>query len=104
MIDPEKEVTPIGANPPQPVLLRENGVGVKKNVFIVGFLSFFGGISQDIFAPILPIYLTTVLGFDKTIIGIAEGIVSASSYLFKIVSGYLSDKKGVRMAFFSSIF
>ena len=66
--------------------------GVKKNVFYVGLLSFFGGISQDIFAPILPIYLTSFLGFDKVVVGIAEGIVSASSQIFKIVAGYFSDK------------
>ena len=63
-----------------------------KNVFYVGFLSFFGGISQDIFSPILPIYLTSILGFDKTVVGIAEGIVAASANLFKIVAGFLSDK------------
>ena len=63
-----------------------------RNVFFVGLLSFFGGISQDIFSPILPIYLTTVLGFDKTFVGIAEGIVSASVNVFKVVSGFLSDR------------
>ncbi len=63
-----------------------------RNVFYVGMLSFFGGLSQDIFAPILPIYLTSVLGFDKAVVGIAEGIVTASVNLFRIVAGFLSDK------------
>lgn len=63
-----------------------------KNVWYVGLLSFFGGISQDVFSPILPIYLTTILGFDKTVVGVAEGIVSAGAYIFRIASGYLSDK------------
>ncbi len=63
-----------------------------RNVFYVGLLSFFGGISQDIFSPILPIYYTSVLGFDKTFVGVAEGLVTASSYLFKIFAGYFSDK------------
>ncbi len=63
-----------------------------KNVFYVGLLAFFGGISQDIFAPILPIYYTTVLGFDKTFVGIAEGVVTASSYIFSVGSGFFSDK------------
>lgn len=70
---------------------EEIKTGAKRNIFIVGFLSFFGGISQDIFSPILPIYLTSVLGFDKTVVGIAEGIVSASVYIFKIIAGWLSD-------------
>jgi MFS family permease len=63
-----------------------------KNVFFVGLLSFFGGISQDVFTPILPIYLTTVLGFDKAFVGIAEGIVAASSNIFKVIAGFFSDK------------
>ena len=63
-----------------------------RNIVYVGFLSFFGGISQDIFAPILPIYLTSILGFDKTVVGIAEGVVTASLNFFAIVAGFLSDK------------
>ncbi|HUZ93263.1 MAG TPA: MFS transporter [Candidatus Paceibacterota bacterium] len=63
-----------------------------RNVFYVGLLSFFGGISQDTFSPILPIYYTTVLGFDKTFVGVAEGLVTASSYVFSVVSGLVSDK------------
>jgi len=63
-----------------------------RNVFYVGLLSFFGGISQDIFSPILPIYFTAVLGFDKTFVGIAEGIVTASSNIFSVISGFFSDK------------
>ena len=63
-----------------------------KNVFFVGLLSFFGGISQDVFTPILPIYLTSVLGFDKTVVGIAEGVVTASVNIFKVIAGFFSDK------------
>lgn len=63
-----------------------------RNVFFVGLLSFFGGISQDIFSPILPVYYTSVLGFDKTFVGVAEGLVTASSYLFAVISGFFSDK------------
>lgn len=64
----------------------------KQNVFYVGLLSFFGGISQDVFAPILPLYLTTVLGFDKTFVGIAEGIVTAGQDIFAVVAGFFSDR------------
>ena len=70
----------------------ENKQAKNKNIWYIGILSFFGGISQDIFSPIFPIYLTTVLGFDKTVVGIAEGLVNVSVYCFRIVSGYLSDK------------
>jgi len=63
-----------------------------RDIWYIGLLSFFGGISQDMFAPVLPIYLTTILGFDKTLVGIAEGIVTASWNVFRVVAGYLSDR------------
>ncbi len=62
------------------------------NTFFIGLLSFFGGISQDIIIPILPIYLATVLHLDKSFIGLSEGLVTSSASIFKIVSGFLSDK------------
>src|SRR5258708_4862475 len=72
--------------------MEQENTNRNRNVFYVGLLSFFGGISQDIFSPILPIYLTSVLGFNNTVVGIAEGIVGASAYICRIISGYLSDK------------
>jgi MFS family permease len=62
------------------------------NVFFVGLISFFGGISQDIIIPILPLYLSNVLHLDKSFIGLTEGLVTSSASIFKIVSGFLSDK------------
>lgn len=64
------------------------------NVFFVGLMSFFGGISQDIFVPILPLYLANVLHLDKSFIGLTEGLVTASASIFKIIAGFVSDKFG----------
>lgn len=61
------------------------------NTFFIGLLSFFGGISQDIILPVLPLYLANVLHLDKSFIGLTEGLVTSSASLFKIVSGFLSD-------------
>ena len=63
-----------------------------KNSFFIGLISFFGGISQDIFAPILPLYLSSVLHLDKAFIGLIEGVVTSSVSIFKIISGFISDK------------
>lgn len=62
------------------------------NTFFIGLLSFFGGISQDIFVPVLPLYLANVLNLDKAFIGLTEGVVTSSASIFKIVSGFLTDK------------
>jgi len=62
------------------------------NVFFIGLISLFGGISQDIFVPILPLYLANILHFDKSFIGFTEGLVTSSASIFKIIAGFLSDK------------
>lgn len=66
------------------------------NVFFVGLLSFFGGISQDIILPILPLYLANVLNFDKSFIGLTEGLVTSGASIFKLFAGILSDKLKLR--------
>lgn len=66
----------------------------RRTILSVGFAGFFGGIAQDIFLPVLPLYLTQVLGLDKAVVGLAEGFVTAASSVFKIVAGWLSDKFG----------
>ncbi|MFS8130392.1 MAG: MFS transporter [Candidatus Dojkabacteria bacterium] len=68
------------------------------NVFFIGLMTFFGGISQDIFLPILPIYLSSVLGLSKEFIGLTEGLVTSSASIFRVVSGFLSDKFKKRKA------
>lgn len=62
------------------------------NVFWIGTLAFFGGISQDMFVPILPLYLTNVLGLSPAFVGVSEGLVTSAASLFKLVAGYLTDK------------
>lgn len=62
------------------------------NILFIGLISFFGGISQDIFVPVLPLYLANVLHFPKTFIGLTEGIVTSSASIFRVVSGFLADK------------
>src|SRR5450830_326129 len=64
----------------------------RRTILAVGWASFFGGVSQDIVIPILPLYLTQVLGLDKAVIGVAEGLVTAASSGFKIIAGRLSDR------------
>jgi len=73
--------------------MKQNKKGkYKGNSFFIGLLSFFGGISQDIFIPILPIYLANVLNFDKSFIGLTEGLVTSAASVFKIIAGFISDK------------
>jgi MFS family permease len=73
--------------------------GIKKNVFALGFVSFFTDISSEMLYPIIPIFLTTVLGAPLTIVGIIEGVAESTASIMKVVSGWLSDKTGKRKPF-----
>ncbi len=42
--------------------------------------------------PILPLYLANVLNFDKSFIGLTEGLVTSGASIFRLVAGILSDK------------
>lgn len=77
--------------------MENNSEKTKKkfgNVFYVGLLSFFGGISQDMFVPILPLYLANVLGFNKEFIGLSEGLLTSAVSVFQFIAGWFSDKFG----------
>jgi MFS family permease len=70
--------------------------GIKKNVFILGLVSFFTDISSEMLYPIIPIFLTTVLGAPMTIVGLIEGIAESTASIMKVISGWMSDKSGKR--------
>jgi len=67
-----------------------------RNVWAVGFTSFFMDISSEMVVNILPLFLANVLGVQTSIIGLIEGIAEATSSILKLFSGWLSDKMGGR--------
>jgi MFS family permease len=67
-----------------------------RNVWAVGFTSFFMDISSEMVINILPLFLSNVLGVKTNIIGLIEGIAEATSSILKLFSGWLSDKIGGR--------
>jgi MFS family permease len=67
-----------------------------RNVWAVGFTSFFMDISSEMVINILPLFLANVLGVQTSIIGLIEGIAEATASILKLFSGWLSDKMGGR--------
>lgn len=67
-----------------------------RNVWAVGFTSFFMDISSEMVINILPLFLANVLGVQTSIIGLIEGIAEATASILKMFSGWLSDKMGGR--------
>ena len=67
-----------------------------RNVWAVGFTSFFMDISSEMVLNILPLFLSNVLGVKTNIIGLIEGVAEATASILKLFSGWLSDKMGGR--------
>ncbi|MGB4596000.1 MAG: MFS transporter [Anaerolineaceae bacterium] len=67
-----------------------------RNVWAVGFTSFFMDISSEMVLNILPLFLANVLGVETSIIGLIDGVAEATASILKLFSGWLSDKIGGR--------
>lgn len=70
-----------------------------KNVVLLGIVSLLNDVSSEMIMPLLPIFLTSILGAPAAIVGLIEGIAEATSNTFKLVSGWVSDKLGRRKPF-----
>ena len=66
--------------------------GITGNVLILGLVSFLTDVSSEMIYPLLPLFLTTVLGAGPAFLGIIEGIAESTSSLLKLISGILSDR------------
>ncbi|MHB0924209.1 MAG: MFS transporter [Bellilinea sp.] len=67
-----------------------------RNVWVVGFTSFFMDISSEMVLNVLPLFLANVLGVQTSIIGLIEGFAEATASILKLFSGWFSDKIGGR--------
>lgn len=67
-----------------------------RNVWAVGFTSFFMDISSEMVVNVIPLFLANVLGIKTNIIGLIEGLAEAIASILKLFSGWLSDKLGGR--------
>ena len=66
--------------------------GITRNVFILGLVSLFTDLSSQMVFPLIPLYLVCVLGAGASVVGICEGAAETTASLFKVVSGYWSDR------------
>ena len=71
------------------------------NVVLLGLVSLFTDISTQMIYPIIPLYLSMVLGAGPAIIGIMEGIAESVASVVRLFSGVMADRRGnkKRLAF-----
>ena len=78
--------------------LKASFFNLKPNVLFMGVVSFLTDVSSEMIFPLLPLFLTDVLGARTTIVGLVEGIGDSTATLFRIPSGILSDRIKKRKA------
>lgn len=66
--------------------------GIAGNVLILGAVSFLTDVSSEMIYPLLPLFLTTVLGAGPAFLGVIEGGAESTAALLKLLSGIFSDR------------
>src|SRR5690348_2772676 len=66
--------------------------GLTRNTVFLAVASLFSDISTEMLYPVLPVYLTQVLGAGGVVVGLIEGVAEGIQNLFQGVSGTVSDR------------
>jgi len=74
----------------------ESNVNALRNVFALGFVSFFTDVSSEMVFSLLPVFIVGLPGSGIAILGLIEGPSEALSNWMRTVSGVLSDKLSKR--------
>jgi MFS family permease len=67
-----------------------------RNVVVLSWVSFFQDAASEMLYPILPLFLTTVLGAPASVVGLIEGVAEATASVLKAGSGRLADWRARR--------
>ncbi len=81
--------------------MEKNPKNGRRNVTLLGMVSFFNDLSSEIIIPILPMFITA-LGGAGMAVGFIGGLRDSISSLLKVFSGYWSDRTGKRKVFIFS--
>jgi MFS family permease len=65
-------------------------------VWLLGWTSFFTDAATEMIYPLLPVYLSRVLGTGAASLGIIEGVADAINGALKVASGWISDRSRKR--------
>src|SRR5258707_2341510 len=63
-----------------------------RNVFALAAVSFLTDVSSEMIYPLLPVFISTVLGANASFIGAIEGAAETTAALLKLASGWWSDR------------
>lgn len=73
-------------------MFKKHFKGLSRDTFLLTFTSLFADISTEMLYPVIPIFVTEYLGAKGSVVGIIEGVSTATQYIVQGISGYFSDK------------
>ena len=73
-------------------LRRRKVFGLNPNVFLLGIVSLLTDVSTEMIFTLVPLFLSNVLGAATTIVGLVGGLSESTDAIFRIFSGWLSDR------------
>jgi MFS family permease len=65
--------------------------GLSRNVVVLSWVSFLQDAASEMLYPVLPLFLTGVLGAPVSVVGLIEGVAEGTASVMKAVSGRLAD-------------
>ena len=68
--------------------------GLSRPVWLLGWVSFFTDTASEMVYPLLPLFLTRVLGAGAMSLGVIEGVAEGANSILKIISGRIADRTG----------
>ena len=81
--DPDEDARPDGSLP-----ITE---GLSRNIKVVSLVSFLQDTASEILYPILPFFVTGILGAPPAVLGMIEGLADGTASAVKAVSGRMAD-------------
>ena len=77
-----------------PVALASSKLGLPRPVWLLGWVSLVTDMASEMIYPLLPMFLTRVLGASAMSLGVIEGVAEAANSVLKIAAGRLADRTG----------
>ena len=75
----------------RPVAVEAKPAKLGRNILAISAVSFLTDISGEMIYPLVPLFLTTVLGASAGAVGVIEGLAESTAALLKLASGWISD-------------
>lgn len=72
--------------------MEKRAAKLKPQVILLGLISLLNDSSSEMIYPLLPVFLSSVLGASPTIIGLIEGAADGLASILKLIAGTVSDR------------